>query len=170
MLTDHKVSMQRWKCHYCKYEEPSIVNTLIGGPLSAESKKIQADLGANHSFREGERILSLFANHKRSVNNHERVKRVVESVGDAVTKVAAEEKEIIKAPKAESLIVNIDGGHVKTTENKRSIEALVSVVHRPDAIKKNVKGTRNFIGSKHCAASTKSDNQEEIISGTVIAL
>lgn len=169
VLTDHRVSMQRWKCHYCKYEEPSTVNTLTGGTLSAELKKIQTDLGATHSFRESERILSLFANHRRSVNNHERVKRVVESVGDAIVKVASEEKELIKAPNAESLIVNIDGGHVKTTEDRRSIEALVSVVHRPDSIRQNDKGTRNFIESKHCAASTKNDNQEEIISGTVLA-
>jgi transposase-like protein len=169
VFTDHKVSMQRWKCHYCKYEAPSTINTLIGDTSSGELKKIQADLGANHSFRESERILSLFADKRRPVNNHERVKRVVESVGDSIMQVNLAERDLINAPNADELIVNIDGGHIKTTEDQRSIEALVSVVHRPESIKKNKKGTRNYIEDKHCAASTKNDNQVEIISGTVIA-
>ena len=70
---------------------------------------------------------------------------------------------------AKELILNVDGGHVKTTEDKRSIEVMTSVIYRPESIKSNKKGTRNILTSKHCAASVQNDNQREIITNTIVA-
>ena len=80
-----------------------------------------------------------------------------------------EEKEMIANKNAEELVLNVDGGHIKTTEGKRSIEAITSVIYNPKSIKMNPKGTRNYIGNKQCAASIKDDNQVDIITNTVIA-
>lgn len=60
VFTDHKVKMQRLKCADCGNEEPSTVRTAFNGVESAELMKIQAELGAKHTFRESEHILSLF--------------------------------------------------------------------------------------------------------------
>jgi hypothetical protein len=45
---------------------------------------------------------------------------------------------------AEELIINVDGGHINTTEEgKRSFEAMTAVIYRPEALVSNDKGTRN---------------------------
>lgn len=169
VLTDHEIEIQRLKCRKCKYETPSTVTKLIDDKLSGDLKKMQATLGATHSYRESEEIFELFSCKERQINNHDRIKSVVESVGEAIERINEEEKAIITASEANELILNVDGGHVKTTEDQRSIEAMVSVVYRPESIKSNDKDTRNHLTSKHCAASTRNDNQAHIMSSTVIA-
>ena len=170
VLSDHKVEIQRLKCRKCKYETPSTVKEIIQGSLSGDLMRIQSQLGSAHSYRESEEIFDLFSNKPRQVSNHERIKRVVESVGQSVERMKKEEKEIIAAPPAAELILNVDGGHIKTTEDdKQSMEAMISVVYRPESITSNSNGTRNHLTSKHCAASIKDDNQELIISDTIVA-
>ena len=106
----------------------------------------------------------------RRVNNHERIKNVTDAVGKGVADVLEVENNIMKAQEAGTLVVAVDGGHIKTTEEgKRSIEAMTSVVYRPESIETNESDTRHYLTSKNCAASVKDDNQEEIISGTIIA-
>lgn len=169
VLTDHEVQIQRLKCNKCKYEEPSTVRTVLHGTLSGDLVKVQASLGADHTYRESEKILEIFSQKERQVNNHDRVKHVVESVGKVIKQMNKDEKEIIKVKPAPELILNVDGGHIKTVEDKRSLEAMVSVVYRPDALESNKKGTRNYLSSKSCAASIKDDGQEQMISSTIIA-
>ena len=169
VLTDHEIEIQRLKCRKCKYETPSTVTKLIDDKLSGDLKKIQATLGATHSYRASEEIFELFSSKERQINNHDRIKSVVESVGNAIERINVEEKDIITTPEAKELILNVDGGHVKTTEDQRSIEAMVSVIYRPESIKSNNKDTRNHLTSKNCAASTRDDNQTHIIGSTIIA-
>ena len=97
------------------------------------------------------------------------MKQVTEAVGNKLGEINEAEKELIAAPEAEELIVNVDGGHIKTTEDKRSMEAMTSVVYDPKAVCTNSKDTRNYLSSKNCAASVKDDDQKQIISGTIIA-
>ena len=169
VLTDHEVQIQRLKCNTCKYEEPATVRTILNGTLSGDLVKVQASLGADHTYRESEKILEIFSQKERQVNNHDRVKHVVESVGKVIEKMNEDEKEIIAAKSAPELILNVDGGHIKTNEDKRSIEAMVSVIYRPDSLKANQKDTRNYLTSKSCAASIKDDEQKQMISSTIIA-
>jgi hypothetical protein len=169
VLTDHLVQIQRLKCDKCKYEEPSTVRALLNGVLSGDLMKIQASLGANHTYRESEKIFDLFSQKEREVNNHDRIKNVVESVGQAIEQINEEEREIITSDIAKELILNVDGGHLKTVEDKRSIEAMVSIVYKPEALQSNESGTRNYLTSKNCAASIKEDNQKQMISNTIIA-
>ena len=169
VLTDHDVEIQRLKCNSCGYETPSTIRTLINDKLSGDLKKIQATLGASNSYRESEKIFELFSCKDRQINNHDRIKKTVESVGGSLDRLNIEEKEMIFSPNATELVLNVDGGHIKTIEDQRSFEAMVSVVYRPESIETNKKGTRNHLISKNCAASIKNDNQAQIISSTIIA-
>jgi hypothetical protein len=170
VFTDHIVLMQRLKCNSCGHETPSTAKMIMGTIQSGELQKIQAELGVTHTYREAETLFSLFSGAKRSINNHDRIKQVTESVGASITEISLHEKEIATAEEASELILNVDGGHIKTTDTEaRSMEALASVIYRPEAIQANSKGTRNHITSKNCAASILDDNQEQFISSTIIA-
>ncbi len=169
VFTDHTLKIQRLKCTQCDYEGPSTIRTIFNGVQSAELMKIQSELGGTHSFRDAERVLSLFSNQKRPINNHDRVKQTTERVGQSIEYIREEETEIVAAQPATALVLNVDGGHVKTTEPKRSIEAMMSVIYNPDALISNERGTRNTLISKQCAASVKEDEHVQLISNTIIA-
>lgn len=170
VFSDHTVYIQRTRCSNCDFKTPSTVNQLLGTTMTGELTKIQSELGAKHTFREAEELLDLFSNGERKINNHDRVKKSTESVGVTVSTLKKTEKEVIEAAAAKELIINVDGGHINTNEEgKRSMEALTSVVYKPDAIVSNKKNTRHAILSKNCAASVKNDNQDEIICATIIA-
>jgi hypothetical protein len=167
VLTDHKVTMQRLRCSDCMHEAPSTIRTAFNGVESAELMKIQAELGSKHTFRESEDIFKLFSNKKRQINNHDRIKQVVEQVGEALELITKEEVAVLAVEPASELILNVDGGHIKTTEDKRSIEAMTSVIYRPEALEKGE--TRNYITSKHCAASVRDDDGQQLINNTIVA-
>lgn len=169
VFTDHKIIMQRLKCTSCHKEQPSTVRTLFNGVESAELMKIQSELGAKHTFRDCEDILRLISNNHRKINNHDRVKQVVESVGDSLDLITDQEIDVISVDSADELILNVDGGHIKTTEDKRSIEAMASVIYNPESIESNDSETRNYISSKNCAASVKNDGGAQLIKNTIVA-
>ena len=142
VLTDHTVEIKRLKCRKCGYETPSTVRGIIDTNLSGELKKIQSQLGSTHSYRECEEIFDQFSNEPRKINNHDRVKHVTEAVGGAVDEINKDEKEIIAVEPAPELILNVDGGHLKTTDkDKQSMEAMISVVYKPESIESNDNGT-----------------------------
>jgi hypothetical protein len=169
VFTDHVVKIQRLKCTECDYEAPSTIRTIFNGTQSAELVKIQSELGSQHSFRESEYLFGLFTNQKRPINNHDRIKQTTEQIGQVIENIREEESEIAGTPPAKELILNVDGGHVKTIEDKRSIEAMTSVIYRPESLVANEFETRNKITSKHCAASVKDDNQHQLITQTILA-
>lgn len=170
VLTDHTVFIQRYRCLKCGFKTPSTVNTLLGTTMTGELKKIQAELGAQHTFRESEAILTMFSNADRKINNHDRVKKTTEALGQVLSTMKAQEKEVIKSEPAKELILNVDGGHINTKEDgKRSVEAMTAVIYKQASILPNPKGTRNTLSSKNCAASVQDDNQEQIICSTIVA-
>lgn len=169
VFTDHQVKIQRLRCTECGREEPSTIRTIFNGIESAELMKIQSELGSKHTFRESEQIFLLFSNKKRKINNHDRIKQTSELVGETLDIIGKEEWAIIVAKPALELILNVDGGHIKTTEDKRSIEAMTSVIYRPEALESNEQETRNYISSKHCAASVKDDGGAQLITNTIVA-
>jgi len=164
------VLMQRFKCNICGHESPSTAKMIMGTIQSGELQMIQSKLGATHTYRESEEIFSIFTGADRTINNHDRIKQVTESVGESLEKISKHEKEIAVAVEASELIINVDGGHIKTTEKgARSIEAMASVIYKPEAIQANSNNTRNYLTSKNCAASILDDNHEQFISSTIIA-
>jgi hypothetical protein len=169
VYSEHTVSIQRIRCAKCNYEPPKSLKEILGTNVSADLKKIQATLGAQHTYRESEHVFTLFSGRKRRINNHDRIKHVTESVGQASQILDKEEKEMMTCGPAQELILTVDGGHINTTEEKRSLEVMTSVIYKPDAIKKNPCDTRNIITSKSCAASVRDDSQAQIVSNTIVA-
>jgi len=170
VLTDHKISLNRYRCKKCNYESGSTVLKVIGTTLSGDLIRIQAELGSNYSYRESQELFAKFSSTERFINNHDRIKHTLENVGMQLDKIQEETKELLKTGPAKELIVNVDGGHIKTTEEgKRSFEAMTSVIYRPEALVSNEPNTRNVITSKHCAASARADNNEQIITNTILA-
>ena len=78
--------------------------------------KLQAELGATHTYRETEQLFSLFSWAKRYINNHDRVKQMAEKVGVQVSELHDDETEMTSSSSAKELIINADGGHINTTE------------------------------------------------------
>ena len=169
IFTEHEITIQRLRCVECGYEPPSTTLGLFNTTQSGELMRLQAEIGAQETYRSAEDIFASFCGAKRRTNNHNRIKEVSRNMGDATIKIVKEEKELLSAKPASEIIMNVDGGHVKTIENKRSIEALAVVLYRPEALVSNSTGTRNTLISKHCAASAKDDDQSDIISKTMIA-
>lgn len=170
VFTDHKITIGRKRCSECHYEPGSTIKTMLGNSLSADLIKLQSELGCNHTFRESEQLFSAFSRTKRQINNHDRIKHTLEQVGLIIKEVRKTEKTMVCIEPAEELIVNVDSGHINTTEEgKRSFEAMTAVVYRPEALVSNKEGTRNRLISKHCAASALNDGQQEMISSTIIA-
>jgi hypothetical protein len=132
--------------------------------------RLQAELGATHSFRESEKLFTNFCRLERRINNHDRIKCTVENVGAQLSAIHAAEAEFAAIEPAKELIVNVDGGHIKSTENgKRTFEAMTAVIYRPEALMTNTTDTRNTLTSKHCAASANADGQNQMISNTIVA-
>lgn len=170
VFSDHRVILPRRRCNKCKHVATNTVQGLLGQSLSGELIKIQSELGAQYSYRESERLINRFSSKKRRINNHEKIHATSEQVGESLSNLNQVAEEILSAKDADELIVHVDGGHIKSTEeNQRSFEAMTSVVYQPNAITPNIKNTRNTITSKHCAASAMSDSQEQMKRRTIIA-
>jgi hypothetical protein len=91
-------------------------------------------------------------------------------VGAEIKNQHQTENEILAIKPALELIINVDGGHINTTEpGKRSFEAMAAVIYKPENLKTNESGTKNILISKHCAVSTSNDNQKEMIANTIVA-
>ena len=170
IFTDHTITLNRHRCQECHYEPDYSIRKVLGNSLSGDLMKIQAELGSNYSYREGEQIFTTFSAGARSINNHDRIKGTLERVGMQVTKLKEVENEMIKVEPAKELIINVDGGHIKSIEDgKRSFEAMTSVIYRPEALVSNSTETRNYLTSKHCAASALADGNSQIINSTIVA-
>ena len=169
VFSDHKVKMQRFACTECGATNCGTVLKALGGNMSGELAKIHAELGARHSYREAESLLEIFSGNKRIINNHDRVQTNVDAVGLAVVELHNEADEIAVISPASELILQVDGGHIKSSEeDERSFEAMTAVVYRPESVVP-VSDGRNTLTSKHCAASTKSDNQQQMKQNTLVA-
>jgi hypothetical protein len=167
VFTDHEVQIGRKRCPTCKYERGSTIKNLFGDPRSIDLIKLQTELGSEHSYRDSQKILSQFCGMEREINNHERVKRTCDAVGAEVGAIREFEQEAISIKPAAELVLNVDGGHINTVEeDKRSFEAMISVVYRPESL---IAGERPYLKSKHCAASAINDNQQSMIANTIIA-
>ena len=168
VFSDHEIIIGRKRCKVCKYEPRSTVSALVGDCMSADLKRIQSELGASHSYRESEELFSKFSRQPRPINNHDRIKNVTEQVGATLNDLHHDESEVASIAPAKELIINVDGGHINTTEKgKRSFEAMTAVIYRPESLISD--GDRNRLTSKNCAASSKSDNQQQMINNTIVA-
>ena len=170
VFSDHRVTLPRRRCNTCSHVVTNTVQGLLGQSLSGELIKIQSELGAQYSYRDSENLINRFSSKKRRINNHEKIHTTSEEVGESLSKLHQTEEDILASDLADELVIHVDGGHINTTEDgQRSFEAMAAVVYKPSAVKSNIKGTRNEIESKHCAASAMLDSQVQMKRRTIIA-
>lgn len=169
VFTDHKIKLPKRQCNKCKHIETTTIKSLFGQALSGELLKIQSELGARHSYRESEELMSLFANKRRSVNNHEQIHITSESVGQSLDRISTLEEEVISVEPADELIVHVDGGHINSTcAGERSFEAMTAAIYNPKSLIQN-NNNEYIISDKHCAASSLSDAQNQMKKRTMVA-
>ena len=160
MNSDHKVEIQKYRCHICDWTSPNSIKSLYGTDVHTSLTKIQAELGSTYSFRKVASILEqLSGDQKRDINNQVRIKRVVTQVGDAIeeyNKLSPTES----ITQSKSLIVHVDGAHIPVAEkDKRSFEAMTATIFRPEDVKAEGNNKSMMITQKTCIASAKSDEQ-----------
>lgn len=176
VMTDHKVATQRLLCADCRWSSVPTIHSLFGTSLHPDLTKLQTEMGATHSYRQARAVLDLMVNGKRKVNHHDGIKQRVEAIGRFATT-----HPLTQSPDtpASELILQVDGGHLKTTESQRSIEAMTAVIYRPDAIEYRSQPTseiddnqpepRGSITHKYCAASALADGQKTLHRQTLAA-
>jgi len=177
VFTDHKIATSRLICKLCKWTSIPSVRSLFGNSSHPDLVKMQCKLGANHTFRDSQKLMNLIANAERSTNSHDKIKRMTEAVGKHIAEHHDAPSTNIKS--TAHLYVQVDGGHVATVDpDKRSFEVMTSVVFDAKNIeytggKKQEDGKisaiRGRLTSKHCAASALSDNQDAMKQHTVNA-
>ena len=159
VFSDHKVKIQKHTCPICHESEVPSIKSLFGTSIHPDLYKLQCELGSAFSFFKSECQLENLCQEKREINNHQRIKRTVNSIGEALFDISIK-NQTSKSPALE-LIVQIDGGHIKDkAAESRSFEALTAKIYTPNAVIK--KGNRTVIKDKACVASAKHDHLKSI--------
>jgi hypothetical protein len=176
VFTDHKIPTSRQVCNDCQWRSIPSIKSLFWTNIHPDLGKMQSEFGARYSYRDAQSILNKMSHYVRKVNHHNGIKQITQLVGKHIDEHPDEIPCDVKP--SEELIVQVDGGHVKTIEDQRSIEAMTSVVYdaknieyKGGRVKDNgdVTEIRGIITSKSCAASALSDNQKSIRAQTLVA-
>lgn len=168
VFTDHKVPVHRQLCGNCKWSSVPSINSLFGSHMHPDLIRLQCEEASKQSYIKAKFSLNLKACKTRKVNSTMTLHGVVETVGNYISQNPNE--DLSKAMPARTLVVQVDGGHIKSKEkDSRSFEAITSVIYKPENIVFKGKKERGVILEKHCAASSMNDEQEQIKKQTLIA-
>lgn len=160
VLTDHRAKLQRMSCK-CGYKSPVSIDGMYGSAIHPDLLKKQAIQGSQLSYEKASSTLDAESCHKRPINSHSQIYKSVKLVSEPLEEVKKSLQLVVNKNFAESLIANIDGGHIKARGNTRSFEAMIATVYRPENIKK-VDKNHNLITKKSTVASAKSDSQQSM--------
>ena len=168
VYTDHKVATRKQICLKCKWKSIPSIDSLFGSAIHPDLAKIQTEMGAKHSYRDTEHILTLLSSKKRSINNHERVKKTTECIGEYLS-LSLGSNNTIQPQVSDNLCIQVDGGLINTIEaDKKRFEIMTAVIFDPQQIdfregqlKQDdaVSSLRGKLISKHSAASALADEQ-----------
>ncbi len=159
VLSQHEVLLQSWLCtnRSCHRSITPSIRSVLGTSIHTDLQKLHAEMGAELSYGQSERLLHLMSAGKRSVNNRERLRRTVNRVGQHIDNYKIESE--VPAESAANLYVHIDGGYVHHWDEKgKNIEILVGKVYSPDAVIEQNKAHGKII-KRGCFSSAKQDNQ-----------
>lgn len=158
VLTDHEVAVQRTSCK-CGWFSASSVEGIYGSAIHPDLLAKQALQGSKESYEKSSQSLNANSAMKREVNNRMQISRAVKCVGEQLEEMKLSKDYGTSDKKAEILIANIDGGHIKSRGENRSFEAMVATIYRPENVE-YVDKNHNMITSKTTVASAKDDEQE----------
>jgi hypothetical protein len=155
--SDHRILIQRYICDDCGWVSKATLNSIFGTSVHPSLHKIEAELGANFSYKKGEGVLDLISSQERKINNHQRLKRFTNELGEIISELNYQAPQQGSLQMAEELLVHVDGGHIPTKEKgKRSIEVLAGTIYKPENLVKRDKN-HNVIINKSCMVSCKED-------------
>jgi hypothetical protein len=168
IFTDHKVPVYRQLCVNCNWSSVPSINSLFGCHMHPDLIKIQCEEASRQSYSKAKYSLNLKSCKNRKVNSTMTIHGVVEAVGNYISQNPDE--DISKSEQATILVVQVDGGHIKSKDkDSRSFEALTSVIYKPENVVVQGKKERGVILNKHCAASSLNDQQDQIKKLTLLA-
>ena len=176
IYTDHKVSVRKQICLKCKWKSIPSIDSLFGSAIHPDLAKVQTEMGAKHSYRDAEYMLTLLSSKKRSINNHERIKKTTECIGEYLN-TSVNGAVCAQTYAADELCIQVDGGYVNTVDtDKKRFEVMTSVIFNPEQIDYrggelkqdgSASTIRGTLASKHCAASALSDEQSYLKQATI---
>ena len=156
--------LQKWICtsRTCKWQSTQTAKSAVGEKVSPELLKVQAELGAKNTYRKSADMLRLMVGGRRRINNHNRISKTTNRIGEHVEKLRSE--QILEGPAntvpATEIVLSVDGGHIHDSDNPgHNFEAMVAKIFKPENIVPISKG-KNVIKEKHCVGSAKDDKQE----------
>ena len=168
IFTDHKVPVHRQLCGNCNWSSVPSINSLFGYHMHPDLIKMQCEEASRQSYSKAKYSLNLKSCKNRKVNSTMTIHGVAEAVGNYISQNPDE--DISKAEQATILVVQVDGGHIKSKDkDSRSFEALTSVIYKPENVVTQGKKERGVILKKHCAASSLNDQQDQIKKLTLLA-
>lgn len=158
VLTDHEIIVQRTSCK-CGWSSASSIDGIYGSSMHPDLLKKQALHGGKESYEKSSKSLNSESACTRAINSHSQIYKSVKKVGETLESIKIS-TDYGKSPNvADNLIVNIDGGHIKSRGDSRSFEAMIATVHNPNSLK-YVNQTHNTITFKTIVSSAKDDKQE----------
>lgn len=160
VLTDHKVPTQRVSCT-CGWVSASSIEGLYGSAIHPDLLEKQAIQGGKESYEQSSKSLNANSAMKRAVNGHSQISRAVKRVGEKLVEIKSSVDCVKREKVADTLLVNIDGGHIKARGDNRSFEAMVATAYRPEELE-YIDKNHNAIRKKTIVASAKDDNQTTI--------
>ena len=165
VFTDHEVTLQRTRCQ-CGWRSKISIDGIYGSALHPDLVELQSTFGSETSFKKTEELLAARCRGKRAINNHSRIQKTVQQVGELLLQVK-KGKQWVKCSAndgafSKQLILVIDGAHLHSKDkDKRSFEAMTATVYNPKyCIKKD--NHHNVIQKKTVVASAKQDRQNNI--------
>ena len=163
VFSDHQLTIQKHRCQNpdCRWQQSSTSNAVFGTNIHPDLAKLQCEQGANFSYRQAQENLAKINTYHRPINNHTQISRLTRQVGEILSKqnLMTPLPEECAEP-AESIILQVDGGHIPIKEKqKRSFEALFAVAYRPESLQP-VDDNHRTIVDKSCAISAQEDNLE----------
>jgi len=159
VLSEHDVLLQSWLCtnRSCHSSITPSIHSILGTSIHTDLQKLHAELGAELSYGQSERLLRLMSAGKRCVNNRERLRRTVKSVGQHMDRYEFESE--VTTESAAKLYIHIDGGYVHHWDERgKNIEILVGKVYSPEAVIEQSKAHGKIV-KRGCFSSAKKDKQ-----------
>ncbi|MFK7973976.1 MAG: ISKra4 family transposase [Rickettsiaceae bacterium] len=178
IYTDHKLQVPRVSC--CNKDCSTVkittsIYSLFGSNMHPDLVKKQTEIASEQSYLKAQAALTRENGRCRTINNQITIKKTTDKVGKILSELHQEEPDITETNHAEHLIVQVDGGYIKSyNKNHQSFEALVSSIYKP---KDRIPGGRSKNGirksgcikNKIYSASTLKDRGKTIKAMTIVA-
>lgn len=186
--------MQIWRCsnQACNWNKTASLVRQLSGTMHLDLIKVQAEHGANASYRKAADTLTRTIG-KRRINNHSRIRFVTKCVGNILAERQVKDEGALETAEAssqcfsrnkgattdissngqkiatESLCAAVDGGHVHDTNHPgKNFEVMMGKVFNPKNVVRLDKH-HTKITKKHCAGSGKYDKQKTMKANLVRA-